>query len=250
MPLRRKLVSSEHNFYFVVLPKIASFLPVSSSFLFESRKTFNYQPHSKKIDTKNVDQTKPKTNLQILYLNAKQQVDKMRTIYENQSLIMHIEIPSTSCFNFHELTLKTKLNKFTSSEMVEEIKCHAQPNTAGKQVTLECALNCAAPASIRVEITAIHTASGKILSSLSTETPIISVVKSTKRTRPSEELNSNTIICEEPPKKKQKLSNIDSSIEELLQFDFFPLVDYDLAPALDIPNNLFDFNCEAIDLFL
>lgn len=167
---------------------------------------------------------------------------------------MQIEISKTSCFNFHELTLQTEVVKMTDGKDVEthKIDCHAQPDTEGKQVTLECQLDVAGPAMVRVIIQAIHTSSGKMLSSLKIETPAISVLVSKKRVRPieMEEHKDSEPKLHAPPRKSQKLS-VDYTIEDLLQFDLLPSLGFDLITT-DISNNLFDltYDANAIDLFL
>ena len=173
-----------------------------------------------------------KASLHVIYLNAKKGITKPQRTLETDSLVMQIGFTGKSCFNFHEIALHCKLVKVVDGKDLAgvPISCHAQPNTAGDQVTLEYPVD-QLQGVFKILITAVHTQSRKPLSSLTTETPEILVACTSsplgKRTR--KEVNC---IATVPQTKAQKLTESQDqalhlftssdllSFEDLFNFDF------------------------------
>mmetsp|Transcript_6193 Transcript_6193/g.7628 ORF Transcript_6193/g.7628 Transcript_6193/m.7628 type:complete len:276 (-) Transcript_6193:56-883(-) len=229
------------SFVSIIIPyttymSMIDFVPMPSSFLFSSKsQTVN-----------NTTEKKPlKSSLQLIYLNAKEGLPRSQRTLKHGSLVMQVGFVGKSCFNFHEISLRCELIEVVGGHDLAgiPISCHAQPNSSGDQVTLEYPVKgnlCL----FKILVTAIHTQSGKNLTSLTLETPEIFVPGSSLlRKRSRKELNvptRQTKAQKLTESQDQALSLFSSSdllsLEEIFDLDVFS-VDF-LTSPMDQVNHM------------
>jgi len=233
-----------------VSPKIASssFVPVSSSFLFESRKSFSA---AKPNDNLKIS-PKQKTSLQVVYLNAKKDPVTSQKTLDSSSLVVQIAFSGNSCFTFHELSLDCQLIEIVNGSDLapQPITCVSHPDTTGKRVTLEFQLS-PVSSSARIVVQAVHTQTGKFLASLKTETEEFFVRSSKKRNFSDFDENASPL----PPQKFQRVlpppsTLIDDICSLDLEIHFEDFFDLDFSnnspPISPAPAELPPQSCDDI----